>query len=918
MDVSGQVMALIQNLAFILSLGFLYNVVCRLTHAQTVARDIALGVIFGAIGILQMFTAIETSSGVFIDGRVILVLLSVLVGNVNSGLVTALILSFVRVMMGDPGVLVAIGAIFTTFLFAVTFRRFNKTPFYAFAFREQLILLGVIYLSSLPWIYLMRANVSLEDSLTLVLTGATLYPLILFLSLFILKHEVNHQTAINQRELHTEQLRNLIDFAPMPIALLNPQNYSIIYANRLFKNGSLQEDAPENNRRITDTVWQTVVKNLSNQLPLSNQEIQVNHEDGSSSWLLCSARQEMFQDQPVLMTLYQNITSKKMRETEIRTIVENSPDAIVRYDSNMNALYSNPASRQILGPLFTASQDTALKILNIYKEYVEQVIIDGIEREVDCQVEDAYGNPHYLEVRFVPEVYQNYATETVLCITRDVTEHRITQQALVHSEEMYRAILSNFPNGLVVLYDRNLQCILLNGTRLGLSNFTPQQATGKHLETIFPSSLFNRNMTHFKTVFDNISSMSVETIVDDRIYAISVVPVYGQSFAQIIAGMAIIQDISDRKRIENRLRKSELHYRTLYESVSDAIIIFRLEDEVILEVNDRALEMYGYCRDELIGMSLEQLSANAQQNKAKIEELREKGSIKNLETVQLRKDGSRMILMASASMTVYNDQPAILTVNRDITLQREREQQELDYAIAHEQTRVLSDFIREAAHEFRTPLSTIYVNLHMLRRKVDPDNQRFIESINEQAADIVKLVDSLLLMARLDSDTVFNLGKIDINETVRSILFKHKAIIDEKSLEVVTQLADNHPSVFGDQKHLGIAIEHVIENAIRFTREGDRITIVSKSVDGTVFVCVDDSGEGMDEDILSRIFDRFYRVDSAHTTRGFGLGLPISRKIIEKHGGHIDAKSTQGEGSKFIIELPSSDSVLKRSRVKNR
>jgi len=129
----------------------------------------------------------------------------------------------------------------------------------------------------------------------------------------------------------------------------------------------------------------------------------------------------------------------------------------------------------------------------------------------------------------------------------------------------------------------------------------------------------------------------------------------------------LLVDISERVLFETALRQSEQDYRQLFENAHDAIVIFTRRDEIILDVNHRACELYGFSRQEMIGMSLEKISKNVRRGKLRIKKILQEKIFHNFETVHFRKDGSEMLLEINAALITYKKQPAILSINRDIT-----------------------------------------------------------------------------------------------------------------------------------------------------------------------------------------------------------------------------------------------------------
>ena len=242
----------------------------------------------------------------------------------------------------------------------------------------------------------------------------------------------------------------------------------------------------------------------------------------------------------------------------------------------------------------------------------------------------------------------------------------------------------------------------------------------------------------------------------------------------------------------------------------------------------------------------------------------------------------------------------------DVTERRRAARATLELAMERERISILGQFIQDASHEFRTPLSIIKTNTYMLGMQADDKEKRLLQTIERQANSIHELIEELVAMARLDSGVDFKRESLHINQPTRTLAetVTHQAEAQGKQFQTI--LGDNLPLVMGDLKWLYEALHHLIDNAIRFTPEGGTITLRTLTEDDRVIVEVSDTGMGINADDHEKIFKRFFRADEAHTTRGFGLGLPIVKAIVEAHQGQITFDSTPGVGSTFRISLPTS------------
>ena len=169
------------------------------------------------------------------------------------------------------------------------------------------------------------------------------------------------------------------------------------------------------------------------------------------------------------------------------------------------------------------------------------------------------------------------------------------------------------------------------------------------------------------------------------------------------------------------------------------------------------------------------------------------------------------------------------------------------------------------------------------------------------------LIDDLLHLSRLeDRRTVLRRERVDMAVIVGRVVDIFQTGAREKGLELRVQVETHLPPVSGDPDMLARVLVNLVDNAVKYTPEGGRITIRAEVVGGHLRVSVADTGAGIPEESLSRVFERFYRVDKARARDqgGTGLGLAIVKHIIEVHGGRVWAESEVGRGSTFTLELP--------------
>lgn len=364
---------------------------------------------------------------------------------------------------------------------------------------------------------------------------------------------------------------------------------------------------------------------------------------------------------------------------------------------------------------------------------------------------------------------------------------------------------------------------------------------------------------------------------------------------------SVVRDISERKRMENTLRESEARHRALLEAIPD--MVFRnSRDGTYLDYHARHMEDLFVPPDQFMGRTIGEVmpADSAERYMRAIEQALQTGEEQAYE-YSLPIGGQ--ILDFEARM-VASGPDEVLTIVRNITERKQARQHEFDLVLERERVRLLRHFIEKASHEFRTPLSVINAAAFLMQRVTDPESRADkAQQIEDQVQLITRLVDGLLLMVRLESSATLARLPVSMNMIFEPLC----QTIAARYGAGPTIRCEGHPDlplVMGDLDYLMEALKQILDNAYRFSPPDSTITVAAGADDSHVWITVRDSGPGIPEDHLPHIFDLFWRCDEAHTTPGFGLGLPIAHKIIELHGGRINVESEIGAGSTFSIILP--------------
>ncbi|MFY0512542.1 sensor histidine kinase [Streptomyces anulatus] len=218
--------------------------------------------------------------------------------------------------------------------------------------------------------------------------------------------------------------------------------------------------------------------------------------------------------------------------------------------------------------------------------------------------------------------------------------------------------------------------------------------------------------------------------------------------------------------------------------------------------------------------------------------------------------------------------------------------------------------VSDVAHELRTPLSNIRGWLEAAQDGLADPDPAFVSSLLEEAVLLQHIIDDLQDLAAADAGVLrLHPESVEIRELLSQVAAAHQARAENAGVTLAVTATAPGPALRADPVRLRQAVGNLVSNAVRHTPEGGRVTLrayAHEEGDGTVLVEVTDTGSGIPPEDLPHVFDRFWRAEKSRSRRtgGSGLGLAIVRKLVEAHGGTVDATSVEGEGSAFVLRLP--------------
>jgi PAS domain S-box-containing protein len=403
--------------------------------------------------------------------------------------------------------------------------------------------------------------------------------------------------------------------------------------------------------------------------------------------------------------------------------------------------------------------------------------------------------------------------------------------------------------------------------------------------------------------------------------------------------MTVARDVTQLKGLIESERQArgesstEKRFRKLLEAAPDGILEVNADGKIVL-VNQAAERMFGYTRDELLALNVEALVPAAMRGDhhrhrhayAASPQTRPMGT--GLELKAQRKDGSLFPVEISLSPNWTDGVMYVIALIRDISERKEsedrlravREQYTAELAVKNRQlelrnrevekaNRLKSEFLASMSHELRTPLHTIIGFSELLTEETEgplnPKQKRFLGHVLQDSRHLLELINEVLDISKIEAGRLeLQCEAFNFAECVVEVF----AGIEQRARAKDLRLENRNTFkglLYADRLRIKEVLYNLLSNAVKFTPEGGSIWLDASQQEESLHITVSDTGVGISEEEQEAIFEKFYQAGTTSGLReGTGLGLPITRKLIELHGGKIRVESSPGKGSRFIVILP--------------
>lgn len=664
-------------------------------------------------------------------------------------------------------------------------------------------------------------------------------------------------------------------------------------------------------------------ESANEELQAANEEVMsVNEELQSSNEELESSKEELQSMNEELTTVNNQYKDKAEELAKINDDLDNllssTNIATLFIDYHLRIGRFTPATQKLLNLITT---DVGRPISDIRLKFTDNSLIEDIHRVLsdlapaECEVKTDDGS-YYLR-RILPYRTNDFRISGVVITFIDISLRKRSEKDTLRLATIIRDSTDAF-----TLFDVDGKITAWNNGAQIMYGWSEQQALGMHIFDLVPIGEQKNVKQLIQSTIKGEHLHSAEAIrigKDGRkINVLLTLTPLLDNTNKVIAIASTEKNISRRIRIENQLRASERNFRTFLESAPDALVIINTSGKIEV-ANSQAEQLFGYSKQELIGMIIEQLmptrfaEKHVQHRQDYFTQPKVRVVGNGIKLFALTKTGEEIPVEVGLSPIKTDHGQVVSAAIRDIR-QRQINDDALNLAktTAESALAAKSRFLATASHDLRQPLHSLtLLNKTLLKSIDEPQAQKMLCMQGDSLSAMARLLNSLLDISKLESGTVATqLCDFSLYPMLKKISAEFEAEAHNKGLTLTLEAKDSC-FVHSDPVLLTQLLQNLLANAIHYTKIG-KVNLACSQVNGQIEISINDTGIGIPAEQLPKIFDEFHQVNRDPQQRhgGLGLGLSIVQRIADLLDTQVEVLSKVGQGSTFSISLPLGESVI--------
>jgi len=595
-------------------------------------------------------------------------------------------------------------------------------------------------------------------------------------------------------------------------------------------------------------------------------------------------------------------------------LLDESPDAMIAVARDGRLLHWNRAAERIFG--FSSAEALG--------RFVTDLIVpeDQVEGELRAQAEALAqglavfeavrrrkdGSLVHVGVSIKALRDERGAFQCFLSTKKDVTHLKVLRDSRA-LEIRYGNLLESTPDAIVMVNVTG-RIVLANSQAEQVFGYARGDLVGQPVEMLLPLRYRAGHVGHRAGFFAKARTRTMGAGLDlyglrrsgeEFPVEISLSPIETEEGTMV---MSAVRDVTDRRRADQK-------FRDLLESAPDAMVIVNQAGDIVL-ANSQAVSLFGWTREELLGQKIEMLVPERYRDRHPghrggfFSQPRTRSMGAGLELFGLRKDGTEFPVEISLSPLETEEGLFVSSAIRDVT-ERKRVERSLQQA-----SRLKSEFLTNMSHELRTPLNGIIGFSELLvDGKAGPVNDRqreFLDDILNSGRHLLQLINDVLDLSKVEAGHMqLSPTPTDPAKAIAEVCAVVAPMARKRGVVIRKQLAPPAQPVQLDPQRLKQVAYNLLSNAVKFSNEGGEVVIdLAAPAADRLRLRVSDHGIGIAREDLPRLFVEFQQLDASVARRyeGTGLGLALTKKLVELQGGSIQVESEPGRGSTFSVELP--------------